>query len=221
VADRIQVNLGVLRELAGAHAFLFADTPAIVLKAADDLTALVKTRIAEHDQAEAAKAEALRARIAEEERAKAHAEAARVAEEAAAAERARVAAETKRQLDEQAAAVAAARAQEAAAQAAVAVQVQTEPQNIPEIIPEPTPAAQVTPIPTARPAVTGSMPPSLRLGQIADRLGFDVRADFLARLGFAPAATDKAAKLYHEADFPMICAALVRHITAAAQAKAA
>jgi hypothetical protein len=55
VADRIQINLGTLRELAGAHAFLFADTGSIVLKAADDLTALVKMRIAEHQQAEAAK----------------------------------------------------------------------------------------------------------------------------------------------------------------------
>jgi hypothetical protein len=126
VADRIQINLGVLRELAGAHAFLFADTASIVLKAADDLTALVKMRIAEHEQAEAAKAEALRARIAEEERVKAEA-----------AERARVAAETKRQLDEQAASLAAARAQEEAAARAAAASGANRPPNIPEIIPEP------------------------------------------------------------------------------------
>lgn len=63
--------------------------------------------------------------------------------------------------------------------------------------------------------------PSMRLGQISERLGFDVRADFLARLGFAPAATDKSAKLYHAEDFPRICAALIRHITAAQQARAA
>lgn len=54
--------------------------------------------------------------------------------------------------------------------------------------------------------------PSLRLGQISERLGFTVTADFVSSLGFAPAATDKAAKLYHEADFPRICAALQRHI---------
>lgn len=63
--------------------------------------------------------------------------------------------------------------------------------------------------------------PSMRLGHIGERLGFDLRADFLGSLGFAPAATDKAAKLYHEADFPAMCAALIRHITAAAQARAA
>ena len=213
VADRIQINLTTLRELAGAHAFLFADTASIVLKAADDLTALVKMRIAEHEQAEAAKAEALRARIAEEERVK--------AEKAAAdAERARVAAETKRQLDEQAAAVAAARAQEeAAAQAAAASAAQVQLQEQPAA-PAPAP---VTPIAAARPVAASSTLPGLRLGQINERLApITLTAEGLARLGFAPAATDKSAKLYHEHDFSAMCAALVRHVTAVAeQAKAA
>lgn len=57
-------------------------------------------------------------------------------------------------------------------------------------------------------------PPTLRLGQIGERLGFTVTADFMLSLGFAPTATDKAAKLYHEADFKNICAALIRHISA-------
>jgi len=57
-----------------------------------------------------------------------------------------------------------------------------------------------------------SAPPALRLGQISERLGFTVTADFLTKLGFAPAATDKAAKLYHESDFKSICAALLRHV---------
>ena len=215
VADRIQVNLTTLRDLASEHAFLFADTPSIVLKDADDLTSLVKLRIADHERAEAAKAEALRARIAEEERIK--------AEKAAAdAERARVAAETKRQLDEQAARVAAERTQQAAAaQAAAAAQVQTEPQNIPEIIPESAPAAQVMPIAVARaPAQDDDV--MIRLGQINERLApITLTADGLAQLGFAHAMTDKAAKLYRESDFLRICAALQRHISAVAQPKAA
>jgi predicted phage-related endonuclease len=208
VADRIQINLTTLRELAGAHAFLFSDTASIVLKAADDLTALVKMRITEHEQAEAAKAEALRARIAEEERVKAEA-----------AERARVAAETKRQLDEQAAAVAAARVQEEAAARAAAVSAAPAPVQAAE---EPPAApAQVTPIAAARPAAPTTAP-ALRLGQINERLApITLTAEGLARLGFAPAATDKSAKLYHEHDFPAICAALVRHVNAVAQAKAA
>jgi hypothetical protein len=52
IADRIQVNMNSLRELATDHAFLFADTAQIVLKANDDLVALVKLRIAEHKEAE-------------------------------------------------------------------------------------------------------------------------------------------------------------------------
>lgn len=235
IADRIQINLGTLRELAGAHAFLFADTASIVLKAADDLTSLVKMRIAEHEAAEAAKAEALRAKIAEEERVKAEAaaaekvrqeqaEAARVAAEAEAAERSRVAAETKRQLEQQAASVAAARAREEAAVRAVAAvpapllgaETLADDPGFQEVQAAP---AQVTPIAAARPAA--GAPPTLRLGQIAERLGFSLTADFLAQLGFGAAGRDRAAVLYHEADFPRICAALIRHVTAVAQAKAA
>lgn len=55
-------------------------------------------------------------------------------------------------------------------------------------------------------------PPTLRLGQICSRLLFTITAETLLMLGFAPAGTDRAAKLYHEADFPRICAALSRHI---------
>jgi putative phage-type endonuclease len=75
IADKIQINLAVMRDLAVAHAFLFSDIGTIVLKATDDLTALVKMRIAEHDKAESEKAAALRAKIAEEERIKAEAKA--------------------------------------------------------------------------------------------------------------------------------------------------
>lgn len=55
-------------------------------------------------------------------------------------------------------------------------------------------------------------PPSLRLGIISTRLGFTITADFLLSLGFAPAATDKASKLFHEHDFKAICAAILRHV---------
>jgi exodeoxyribonuclease (lambda-induced) len=82
--------------------------------------------------------------------------------------------------------------------------------------------ATVTTLEVARATLAApATAPALRLGQIVDRLGFTVTADFLARLGFVPAATEKSAKLYHDADFPAICAALIRHITAAQQARAA
>lgn len=70
VADRIEINLHTLRELAGAHAFLFADTAQIIVKANDDFAALVKMRIAEHQIAEAKRLEAERERIRAEEQAK-------------------------------------------------------------------------------------------------------------------------------------------------------
>lgn len=60
--------------------------------------------------------------------------------------------------------------------------------------------------------------PTLRLGQINERLApISLTAEGLATLGFKHAATDKAAKLYHEEAFPQICAALMRHIEAAVQ----
>ncbi len=55
VGDRIQVNLNILREMAADYTFLFADTAQIVLKANDDLVALVKLRIADHKEAEEAR----------------------------------------------------------------------------------------------------------------------------------------------------------------------
>ena len=66
---------------------------------------------------------------------------------------------------------------------------------------------QSTPI---RVAVTA--PPTLRLGQIGERLGFALTAEFLKTLGFEHATRDKSALLFHESDFAHICAALVNHI---------
>lgn len=70
IADRIQTNLNTLRELALDHAFLFHDTATIVLKQPDDLTALVKTRIADHKAAEERRISEERERIRAEEQAK-------------------------------------------------------------------------------------------------------------------------------------------------------
>ena len=66
-ADRIQINMVTLAELGSSYKFLFADTSQIVLKANDDLRALVENRIATHKNAEAAKEEAQRERIRAEE----------------------------------------------------------------------------------------------------------------------------------------------------------
>ena len=52
--------------------------------------------------------------------------------------------------------------------------------------------------------------PDLKLGTIAERLGFGVTADFLAELGFV-AKQDRSARLYQEADFAGICHAIAAH----------
>jgi predicted phage-related endonuclease len=84
------------------------------------------------------------------------------------------------------------------------------------------PAKQVT-APWVAPAVsTPKGAPTLRLGQINERLApIALTAEGLATLGFKHSATDKAAKLYFESEFEPICAALVRHLEAALQKQAA
>lgn len=74
VADRIQINLNVLREKAKDLHFLFHDTAQIVLKANDDLTALVTLRIKEHTEAEAKRIADIKAQAEADARAKIEAE---------------------------------------------------------------------------------------------------------------------------------------------------
>jgi putative phage-type endonuclease len=62
-ADAIRLNLTSLAELVPDHAFLFNDIQQLVLKANDDLVALIKVRISEHQKAEEQKAEAQREQI--------------------------------------------------------------------------------------------------------------------------------------------------------------
>ncbi|PXX49356.1 hypothetical protein SAMN05660489_06402, partial [Pseudomonas sp. LAMO17WK12:I10] len=66
-ADAIRINLASLAELAVDHAFLFNDIQQLVMKANDDLVALIKVRISEHQKAEEQKAEAQREQIRQQE----------------------------------------------------------------------------------------------------------------------------------------------------------
>lgn len=217
IADAIQVNLTVLREQASAYPFLFADAGQIVLKQADDFAALVKLRIAEREQAEAKKAEELRARIAAEERAKAEAAAAEKVRAAEQAERERVAAETKRQLDEKAAAAAQERqTAEAELRAAQANPDGAELSPAAQALNEQEGAQRLQAVhPTLARQFSPKASPTLRLGQINERIApLSISAEGLRTLGFEAAGRDKAAVLYHESDFPSMCAALIRHIGA-------
>lgn len=68
-------------------------------------------------------------------------------------------------------------------------------------------AQNVTPIATQD---TGR---TMKMGDICNLLGVIVNADFLSSLGIQPVKVDRAAKLYRESDFPIICNAIARHIT--------
>jgi len=80
------------------------------------------------------------------------------------------------------------------------------------------PRAVLSPAPVeAAPRRAPAGAPTLRLGQICERIApLSITADGLAVLGFVHSGTDKAAKLYHEADFPAICQAIANHVIAAA-----
>ena len=193
LADRIDENLRALPGLVGDRTGLTPDLQTLVLKEPGDFAAVVGQRVqAQREQEErraAALAEQQRERIRKEEEARA-AEKVRMEQEAAAREqRAREEAEALERRQREAAAAPAPSA------APVAAPV----------------AANVVPMPTKAPAAPAT-PPSLKLGQISERLGFTVTADFLARMGFPIVATDKSAKLYHEADFGRICDSIVAHI---------
>lgn len=67
IGDSIRSNLASLDELAAEYLFLFNDVQQLVMKANDDLVALIKVRISEHQKAEEQKAEAQREQIRQEE----------------------------------------------------------------------------------------------------------------------------------------------------------
>jgi putative phage-type endonuclease len=99
VADQIMVNLAALRHLGAGYESLFADTAAIVIKAPDDLVALISHRISAHKQQEETRLAAERERIRREEemRARAQVEAEARAKQAADEAERRALAEEQRQ----------------------------------------------------------------------------------------------------------------------------
>lgn len=210
-ADKIDANLKTLRELASGHAFLFADTAQIITKAPDDFTMLVKSRIADHKAAEEKKEAETRERIRAEEQAKA---------EKAARE------QVEREQREAAAAAAAALKAHAVEQEVIQqpITVPLIPEAVtvrlvePALFAAPAPVANVVPMRHAQQAP--ATPPTLTLGAIGTRLGFNLSADFLKNLGFE-ATKVKAACLYQESDFDLICGHLVNHINSLREKQAA
>ena len=217
IADRIDANLKYLRDNAGDYKALFADAHVIVLKAPEDMQALVTARISEHKAEIERQAELAREKIRAEEQARADREArAKLAAEAA--EKA-MAQPTPAPAD-----------QEVIRQSIVSgvsitrTTMQADGSRDVEHIPfsavfQESPATNVVPMPTKAPAVDTSA--RIKLGEVNALIApLSITADGLAALGFPVIETDKGAKLYRLADVPAILAAMVRHLEAV-QAKAA
>jgi predicted phage-related endonuclease len=73
IADVIRKNLASLSELASEYKFLFSDHAMLLLKDNDDLINLIKTRISDHEKAEADRLEAQRIQLEKEAAEKAEA----------------------------------------------------------------------------------------------------------------------------------------------------
>ncbi|MET3514317.1 putative phage-type endonuclease [Pseudacidovorax sp. 1753] len=222
-ADRIDANLKLLAEHQ-KFAGLFPDVKALVQKQMDDLRAVISSRIAQHEAEQWAAQEQMRVRIAAEERAKAEADARAEQDRLnAAAEAERV-----RQLEAERVRIRAeeeerARRTQAAIEAERKLQ---QPVVAPAPAPTPAPAAALVPAPLLAPVATAPAAnevqpagvPSLRIGAIAERLGFAVTRVQLESMGIQPATLDRGLPVYHEAQFPAICDAVA---VRAMQAKAA
>lgn len=71
--------------------------------------------------------------------------------------------------------------------------------------------------PAPQPAAKPDTPPTLKLGMISERLGFNLTEAFIKTLGIEPAGREKNAVLFHESAFPEICRALIEHIETVAE----
>lgn len=215
--DKIDANLKTLRELAADYAFLFSDTPQLVGKANDDLTAIIKSRIAEHVEAKRKEEEATRERIRAEEQARAESEARAKIEREQAEAKAKADAEAAKNLDQEA------RTDKATVSSNGASSTPGLSTFLPAeaVAPEPAPSAVLPATGAAsvsmleqRKAIADSNDDGtkLTLGEVNAQLGFTVTAEFLASLGFAFIPAHKGnGKLYRNCDFIFICDAIAAH----------
>jgi putative phage-type endonuclease len=186
-AKKIRENLACIKSDGAGYEFLFNDQLALIGKPIDDLRLLIKSRINDHKVAEEAK-----------ESAKEEALRLRIAEEE------RIKAEAKVRAE-----------QEAIAEAAQVKTAEPSPSQSQSTLMKPAVAWPFPGTAAAKAVETPTTAPTLTLGKIGARLGFNLTADFLRSIGFEPAGKERAAVLYHESSFPLICAALIEHISAA------
>lgn len=196
IANRIHANFAALQ----ASGLVLPDTAALVLKAPDDLAAVIAQRVAVAKAAEEAQRERIRAE-----------EVARLEREAE-ADRARAAkAESARIAREQAEAVSAAHIREEQieipARSAILHKIEDGP-----VLSEKAVADQ-----NAIEGITDNGA-RLTLGQINERLSpISISVAGLSTLGFDPVEQVKASRLYRACDLPAICRAISAHVLAAAE----
>ena len=221
IAARIQINLDTMLRLAGSYTGMFPDATTLVLKQPDDFEAQVQARVTRRKEEDQARFDAGRERIRAQEQAKAQPEA---DENVAAAARTAVAssvpAEAKYPRGGHTTYPAPTTAQFSGREWAAQPAGDRELPHHQVYGSSPVPTANVVPMRTTAP-IARTTPPSLKLGQLAERLGFTLTADFLRTIGFEPAAKERGATLYHDVDFSLICAALVKHINQVQALKAA
>ena len=201
----IRGNLAAFRERAAGLESLFADLGQLVHKAADDFAAVLDARIAKH-----------RADEARREQERQAAEAARIAAaEAAAAEAARqqerdrLAAEQRQQQDEESKRIQRENDEAAALRTSLVSPPVSEP-----AAPTPTMPAHAAPqIVRAIQAPAANEPADLRLGDLADRLGFAMREEFVVDvLKVAPARRERGMPRFTETQWSQVLSALSVHV---------
>lgn len=197
MADRIDFNMKWLETNAIDYLHLFAiDKKTLVQKPHDDFKAVAENRIS----TEKARVQAEQDRIREEAAEKARKDL--LADQAAAAAKTTIA--TAAQTTAPALVAAAQVVQQAAAPASTSA-----PATQQGTVRAPAVFGAVS-----APAIQADTGARIKLGEITARLApLNITADGLAELGFPHVATDKAAKLYRESDWPAICEALIQHIT--------
>jgi putative phage-type endonuclease len=238
-ARDVRKNIEHFKEVATGLEALFSDLGQLVHKSPEDFRALVQARVLaqqERDRkAEEARQAAEAQRIAAAEQRAREQEAARIAAELAAqraeSERLEKLAEERRAAAQREAQAAEARAEQQAASkridadrdaaAALRGSLVSPVDNAARIEAARHIVNDIIAADTVRDAIAASRadePANLTLGAISARLGITMTGQFVeTTLRVAPARLEKAAKLYTETQFSMICCNLQTHIAAIAR----
>lgn len=224
-ARAIRINVATFKERAAGFEFLFADLGQVVHKPADDFGMLVTARIDAHKaeqerkRIENEKAEHLRNLMSELQGINQQVQIAQIGRlgvrKGGTIECLReTLAETEAwQLEPAHWGEHLQRAQEAKAGAITAIRnlLANAEQAAPAVASAAPPPQQPAPAPRIAAPAARNEPATLKLGTMADRLGFRLSREFVAdTLGFEPAIG--SAMLWCESEWPRICAALIAHV---------